>query len=138
MDTNRSLTVMVVDQHEEVCKSLAHSLDRLPAIRVVGQTTNLVRAAELALESPPDIILADFTRGLAPRPDVLHWFASVSPNSRFVMYSSYYTDGEREAFQLAGASRCLLKGMSIKDLAAEIRQIMSGQHQAQCAASKTS
>jgi DNA-binding NarL/FixJ family response regulator len=114
---------MVVDQHDEVCKSLAHSLDRLPAIKVVAYTTNLVRAAELALESPPDIILADFAWGVAPRPDILRWFATMSPRSRFVMYSSYYTDGEREAFQSAGASLCLLKGMSIRDLATEIRKI---------------
>jgi DNA-binding NarL/FixJ family response regulator len=125
MDSARSLTVMVVDQHEEVCESLARRLDRLPGLNVVAHTTNLIRAAELARESSPDLIIADFTWGVAARPDILHWFASVSPDTRFVMHSSYYIDDEREAFQSAGASRCLLKGMSIQDLGAELSKAVA-------------
>lgn len=123
MDRERSFTVMVVDQHEEVCESLARSLERLPGVKVLAHTANLIRAAELAHESSPDVIIADFTWGVATRPDVLRWFARMSPESRVVVYSSYYTDGEREAFQAAGASRCLLKGMSIKELGAELRKV---------------
>ncbi len=125
MDSEQPVTIMVVDQHEEVCESLARSLDRLPGLKVVAHTTNLLRAAELARESPPDLIIADFTWGVAARPDILRWFASVSPGTRFVMYSSYYINGEREAFQAAGASCCLLKGMSIQDLGAELSKTIA-------------
>jgi DNA-binding NarL/FixJ family response regulator len=124
MDKERPITVMVVDQHEEICASLAHSLDRLPAVEVLAHTTNLILAAELAHEFSPDVILVDFTWGQAARPDMLRWFGRMCPQSPLVVYSSYYTDGEREAFQAAGASRCLLKGLGIRELGIELRKVL--------------
>ena len=127
MDRQRPFSVLVVDQHEEVCESLARGLARLPGVRVLAHTPNLIRAAELALESSPDVIVADFAWGASSRPDILRWFTRLSPDTRFVVYSSYYTNDEREAFQSAGASRCLLKGMSIRALAEELRAVLSTQ-----------
>lgn len=124
MDGKRPITVMVVDQHEKVCASLARSLERLPGMTVLAHTTNLTLAAELAHRSSPDVIIADFTWGEVARPDVLRWFARMSPQSRLVVHSSYYTDGERESFLSAGASRCLLKGMSVRDLGIELRKVV--------------
>jgi DNA-binding NarL/FixJ family response regulator len=125
MDKQPAFSVMVVDQHEEVCESLARRLERLPGLKVVAHTDNLIRAAELAHESSPDVIVVDFAWGAASRPDILRWFTHLSPHSRFVVYSSYYTDDEREAFQSAGASRCLLKGMSIRAFGEELRKVLA-------------
>lgn len=124
MEKDRPFTVIVVDQHEEVCESLAYSLERLSGVKVLAHTTNPVGAAKLAHESSPDVIIADFTWGGAARPDILRWFSRMSPRSHLVVYSSYYTDGEREAFESAGAALCLLKGLSIRELAAEARKLL--------------
>lgn len=124
MDKGQPFTIMVVDQHAQVCASLARSLKRLPGVTVQSHTTNLALAAELAHMSSPDVIIMDLTWGQVARPEMLRWFGRVSPRSRLVVYSSYYKDGERDAFQEAGASRCLLKGMSIKDLVVELRKVL--------------
>ncbi|MEX0682577.1 MAG: response regulator [Dehalococcoidia bacterium] len=123
MDNERALTVMVVDQHKEVCAVLARSLERLPGIDVLGHATNLMLAAEVAHRLSPDVIVADFVWGEATRADILRWFGRMSPYSRLVVYSSYFRDGERESFEAAGATRCLLKGMNVKDLGAELRKV---------------
>ena len=123
MDEHSEITVMVVDQHEEVCDRLAHALEGLPGIRVLAHTTNLMLGAELAHQFAPDVIIADFRWGEATRADVLEWLGRMSPNSHLVVYSSYFTDGEREAFHAAGAERCLLKGMSVKELADDLRRV---------------
>jgi hypothetical protein len=47
---------------------LARRLDKLPGIKVIGETANLMLGAQLAHHFHPDIILADFRRaGPAPR-----------------------------------------------------------------------
>lgn len=116
------ITLIVVDQHEDVCHRLARSLEALPGVRVLAHTTNVMLAAELAHQYSPDVIVADFNWGAATRPDALRLIGEMSPDSRLVMYSSYYTDGEREAFAEAGADICLLKGMSVKELGAQLRK----------------
>jgi DNA-binding NarL/FixJ family response regulator len=116
---------MVVDQHEDVCERLAQSLDRIPGIKVLAQTMNLMSAGELAHQSAPDVIVADFKWGGTPRSEILRWLGRMSPQSTLVVYSSYYRDGEREAFAGAGASACLLKGISAKELAAQLRKAVA-------------
>jgi DNA-binding NarL/FixJ family response regulator len=118
------VTFMVVDQNEDVCDRLGRSLDRLPDVRLVACTTNVMAAAEIAADLTPEVIIADFKWGQAKRSDILRWLARMSPRSAIVVYSSYYTDGEREAFLEAGAGRCLLKGMSVKQLAAEALKLL--------------
>lgn len=116
------LTVIVVDQNDEVCERLAQALDRLPGVRVLAHTTNLMLAAELAHQFTPDSILADFKRNGADRPEALQWLRQMSPASSIVIHSSFYTEGEREAFTEAGADLCLLKGMGVKALAGQLAQ----------------
>jgi DNA-binding NarL/FixJ family response regulator len=79
--------------------------------------------AELAHQYEPDVIIADFRWGEGARFDMLRWLKRMSPYSKLVVNTSYYTDGEREAFTEAGAALCLLKGMSTRELAAQVRKI---------------
>ena len=125
MDEQRTISVMVVDQHQEVCEALARGLKGLPGFHVLSHTGNLVLAAELAHQFRPDVIIADFKWSETPRPDALRWLARVSPGTRMVVYTSYFTDGEREAFESAGAEHCLLKGLSLKELADQLRKVAS-------------
>lgn len=114
---------MIVDEHEEVCAALARRIEGFGGFRVIEATSNPVLAAEIAHEFTPEIIIADFKRGPRPRAEMVRWIGESSPTSRLVVYGSYYTEGEREEFAAAGASRCLLKGMSGADLHAELRAV---------------
>jgi DNA-binding NarL/FixJ family response regulator len=115
------LSVMVVDQHEDVCRPLARSLGRLAGLKVVGHTSNLMLGAELAHQLEPDVIVADFTWGEGTRPEALAWLRRMSPASTIIVYSSYYINGEREAFTAAGADLCMLKGMSASEFGDQIQ-----------------
>lgn len=126
------VTVLVVDEHEAVCAALARRIEGFGGFRVIEATTNPVLAAEIAHEFSPQIIVADFKRGPRPRQEMVAWIRRSSPQSALVVYGSYYTEGEREAFLGAGASRCLLKGMNTDELARELRSLategVSGDH----------
>jgi DNA-binding NarL/FixJ family response regulator len=117
------VSILIIDEHEGVCAALARRIEGVSGFKVVEATSNPVLAAEIAHECRPEIIIADFKFGPRPRPDLAAWLLKASPASKLVIYGSYYTNGEREAFAEAGATRCLLKGMTAKDLAAELRAV---------------
>jgi DNA-binding NarL/FixJ family response regulator len=124
MDSDSEITVLIIDEHPEVCRLLARGLEALPGFRVLDCTTNPLLAAELAHQYSPQIILTDFKRSGNSRGSALRWLRQVSPGSSLVVHTSYYVKGEREALQSAGVARCLLKGMSVKELGAELRKVL--------------
>jgi DNA-binding NarL/FixJ family response regulator len=119
----KRVTVLIIDEHEAVCAALARRIEGFGGFRVIEATTNPVLAVEIAHEFSPQIIVADFKRGPRPRDEMVRWIRQASPQSKLVIYGSYYVDGEREAFAAAGAQRCLLKGMSAKALADELHAV---------------
>ena len=125
MNSERKITVLVVDENEAVCAALGRRIEGFGGFRVIEATTNTVLAAEIAHEFSPRIIVADFKRGSRPREEMVRWIRKASPDSKVVVYGSYYVEGEREAFAAAGAARCLLKGMNGTDLADELRTVAS-------------
>jgi DNA-binding NarL/FixJ family response regulator len=124
MNSESEITVLIIDEHPEVCRLLARGLEALPGFRVLDHTTNPMLAAELAHQYSPQIIVTDFKRSGSARGSALRWLRHVSPGSSLVVYTSYYGNGEQEALQSAGVARCLLKGMSIKELGAELRKVV--------------
>ncbi len=124
----RQVNVLVIDEHSDVCASLARGLAAQPGLNVVGATSNLVFGAELAHLSEPDIIVAGFKRVNGDSVVTCRWLKRMSPRSRLVMLASYLEDGEEKRFQAAGASRCLLSGISAKDLAGEVLRVSRAGH----------
>jgi DNA-binding NarL/FixJ family response regulator len=123
----KATSILIIDEHEEVCAALARRIEGFGGFDVIEATSNPVLAAEIAHEYSPQIIIADFKFGPRPRDEMARWMLSASPQSRLVIYGSYFTNGEREAFAKAGAVRCLLKGMSAQELAAELRAVAEEQ-----------
>jgi len=123
MKNEDDLTVLIVDEHSDISPLLAERLRVIPGIRVVGETGNVMRGAELAHQLEPDVILADFRRTGPPRAETYRWFCRVSPASRVVVHTSYLPNGDERALREAGVARCLLKGASVQKLAAQIIEI---------------
>ncbi|MGH2400147.1 MAG: response regulator [bacterium] len=120
MKPPRELTVLIIDEHAEVSKVLARSLRRIPGLRVIGETSNVMLGAELAHELEPSVIVADFRRTGPPRAETYRWLARISPNSRVIAHTSYLPNGDERALRDAGVTSCLLKGGSVKNLGDQI------------------
>lgn len=120
---DKEVSVLIIDEHEAVCAALARRIEGFGGFKVIEATSNPMLAAEIAHEFGPDIIVADFKFGPRPRDEMAAWMLKASPDSKLVIYGSYFADGEREAFARAGAKRCLLKGMSAQAFAAELRAL---------------
>lgn len=116
----KPITVLVIDEHPEVSAGLGKGLGRLAGFRVIAHTTNVLWAAELARYWKPEIIIVDLKRGPRSRPDIVRWLKEMSPRSRIVVFSPYFADNERHEFLEAGASLCLLKGLTLNELGFEL------------------
>jgi DNA-binding NarL/FixJ family response regulator len=130
----RQITVLVIDEHAEVSARLGRALAGMAGFRVLAHTTNPIWAAELAKHWKPQVIIADFQRGAARRAEMVRWLKEMSPESRVVVYSTYFVEGERAEFLEAGASRCLLKGLALDELAGELRDVTIGDEKSVAAA----
>jgi len=119
----KHITVLIIDEHPEVSVRLAHGLSTMAGFRVVAHTTNPIWAAEFAHHWKPQIIIADFKRGPRPRAEMVRWMKESSPDSQIVVFSSYFLDDERNDFWHAGATSCLLKGLTLNELAGELRNV---------------
>ena len=120
MAKERELTILIIDEHPGVSRMLASGLRRIPGIRVVSETSNVMLGAELAHELEPQVIIADFRRTGPPRAETYRWIARVSPSSKLVAHTSYLKRDEERALREAGVSRCFLKGTSVKTLAEQL------------------
>jgi DNA-binding NarL/FixJ family response regulator len=120
----KSYSILLIDNHEKVRSLLARRLNALPEFHVVGETASALRGAELASALSPDIILFDSAAPGSYGAAVCAQIQRSSPGSRVVVYSSYLTEGDTDRYKDAGASRCLLKGMTLQDLAGELHAVM--------------
>ena len=124
-----SITVLIIDERPEVCQLLGERLDREPGLHVVGRTSNPFIGGELAHLYQPDVILADLQRVGRDRAQVCRWLKELSPGAKLVILASYFKNGEAVACLEAGAVKCLVKGMSTRRLAGELRAVVDGEKQ---------
>jgi len=129
MKQEPEVTVLIIDENPQVSQMLARGLRRVPGIRVVGETSNVMLGAELAHQLEPQIILADFRRGGPPPLETYRWIKRVSPASRIVAHTSYVTNGQGKALREAGVATCYLKGMSLAKLGEELVKMAGASQQ---------
>ena len=117
------ITVLVIDEHNDVRALLARGLDGSSPLRVVASTGSALEGMDLAAKSRPQIILVDLKMPARYRAEVYRRIHRASPGSRLIVYTSYLSQEEERVSLESGVCKCLLKGMSIRDLAAELRSL---------------
>lgn len=116
-------TILVIDEHPDVCELLTRRLDSLLGFEVVAHTTNPMVAAELAHQWHPDIIVADLNKGGAFSAQAYRWLKKMSPESQLVILTASLRTGDEALFLEAGATKCLFKDTPVKDLVHELREV---------------
>ncbi len=114
------ITVLVIDEHRDIRCLLSSGLDTIPPLHVVASTGSPLEGELLAARWQPDVILVDLKMRGRYRTEVCQGIGRASPRSRVIVYTSYLTEGEEKESLESGVVRCLLKGMPLRSLAAEI------------------
>lgn len=110
---DKPLYVLVVDRNSAVRNVLGELLNGHTHMHVIGQTASIGEAVLLARHETPDIVLLD---GALFTMEVLARIRQTAPGVRFVAMLSVFQEDCQTEFLQRGASRCLIKRISLVEI----------------------
>jgi DNA-binding NarL/FixJ family response regulator len=123
---NRTITVLLVDDHHLVRSGFRKLLEDDAALSVVGEAGNGAEAIKLAEELKPDVVVMDMAMPELDGVQAILEIRRRHPKVEVLVLSMYGEDSYvRNAFQ-AGARGYLLKSALDMDLAAAVKAVAGG------------
>jgi two-component system NarL family response regulator len=124
--TRETIRVLIVEDHHVVRQGLVSLLNVVEGIEVVGEAADGVEAIAQHRKHQPDITLIDLRLPRMSGVDAIHRIRMESPQSRFIVLTTY--DGDEDIYRAlkAGAKAYLLKGMTTDELITAIRVVHAG------------
>jgi two-component system response regulator DevR len=126
-ETDTSIRVFLMDDHELVRRGLVDLLKSEADITVVGEAGTAADAIRRIPSTRPDVALLDGRLPDGSGIDVCREIRSSNPSIRCVILTSFDDDEALFAAIMAGASGYLLKEVGGSNLVAGIRQVAAGQ-----------
>lgn len=124
--TDRTITLIVVDDHPVVRDGLRGMFDSAPDFEVLGEASNGVEALELAGRLDPDVVLMDLRMPGGGGVDAIAALARRGARSKVLVLTTYDTDSDTLAAIEAGATGYLLKDAPREDLFTAVRAAADG------------
>jgi DNA-binding NarL/FixJ family response regulator len=125
-EENRTIRVLMVDDHPLLREGIAAVIEGQPDLAVVGEATNGREAVEQFRACRPDIVLMDLQMPVMGGIEAISAIRSEFPTARIVVLTTYKGDTQALRAFKAGASGYLLKSMLRKDLLDTIRSVHAG------------
>lgn len=123
---NKTIRLLIVDDHAMVRKGLATFLRASPDLELVGEAGNGADALRLCAEVRPDIVLMDLMMPEMSGIDAIHTIRKAHPEVRIIALTSFEEDHLVKAALRAGATSYLLKNISADRLTEAIRATYAG------------
>ena len=121
-----AISVLLVDDHALLRKSLHRMLDDDPELAVVGEASNGAEAVELARELAPQVIVMDIAMPLMDGIQATRHILRLAPATAILMLSMNAEEAcVRDAFE-AGAQGYLLKNAVDLDLGGAVKAVATG------------
>ena len=123
---NKSVRLLVVDDHHIVRQGLVALLATVPEMQVVAEASDGQHALALYREHHPDVTLMDLRMNTMNGVETTRAIRAEFPNARIIVLTTF--DGDEDIYRAlqAGARGYLLKGMDTEELLAAIRTVHSG------------
>jgi two-component system, NarL family, response regulator DevR len=116
----RSLRLLVVDDHEVVRQGLVALLERRPGFQVVAEAGTVAEAVEQADRFEPDIVVMDVRLPDGSGIEACREIRAHRPATRVLMLTSFPDEEAVLSAIVAGASGYLLKQIRARDLVAAL------------------
>jgi DNA-binding NarL/FixJ family response regulator len=120
------ITILLVDDDQELRSYLRRLLDREQDLRVVGEAGDGAIAFELTQAMPPDIVLMDLNMPRLNGLDATRMIKAEQPKTKVIILTQYQEDPYRRAALECGADAFLPKQTRLPDLLATIREVTQG------------
>ena len=126
MSAAKTLTVLVVDDHDIVRKGLTTLISRQQDLSVAGEAGTAAEAVAKANELAPDVVVLDIRLPDASGIEACREIRSQNSNIKVLMLTSYSDEEAVMGSIMAGASGYLLKEIRSQEIVEAIRQVGAG------------
>lgn len=123
----RSLTVMLVDDHEIVRRGLRTLIESEPDLDIVAEASSGPEAVSLALDAKPDVVVMDVRMPGGDGVGACREIQAVEPQIKVIMLTSFSEDEALFNSIMAGAAGFVLKQIRGGDLVDAIRRVGGGE-----------
>jgi DNA-binding NarL/FixJ family response regulator len=117
------LRILLVDDAEEVRRDLRTVLQFYDDLEVVGEAVNGIEAVSLADRLRPDMVLMDLRLPGIDGVEATEQICARALAKEVIMLTIYDEPENRARAARAGVDLFLVKGLSVEDLVAAIRQV---------------
>ena len=126
-DSSDAIRVMICDDHALFRRGLIMVLESEEDIDVVAEADDGDDAVTKAVESAPDVVLMDVRMPTVSGIEATRAIAEQVPTAKILMLTVSDEEGDLYEAIKAGATGYLLKEISIEEVAAAVRAVVSGQ-----------
>ncbi len=127
MSSQKSITVLFVDDHELVLAGIRSVLRLIPDIRIIGEAQTAAEGVREAQRLNPDVVLLDIRLPDGSGVDACREILATCPRTRVLFLTSYADDDTVRSAVLSGAQGYVLKDIRTESLVDTIRAVAAGQ-----------
>ena len=120
------IRVLIADDQELIRQSLSFVLDAQADIEMVGTASDGREAIELVRKEKPDVVLMDIRMPEVDGVECTRLITSAYPQIKVIILTTFDDDEYVFGALRYGASGYLLKGVSVKELADAVREVVRG------------
>ncbi len=121
MSNNKTIHILLADDHKISRESLCELLSQYPDIEVVGEASNGLMAIEMARLLHPDVVIMDIAMPVMNGIEATRTIVSELPSVHIIGLSMYAEADGADAMRRAGAFGYLCKTAETSNLVAAIR-----------------
>ncbi|AFY75076.1 response regulator containing a CheY-like receiver domain and an HTH DNA-binding domain [Synechococcus sp. PCC 7502] len=124
--TEKSIRIMLVDDHPIVRSGLVLMIDYTPNMEVVAEANNGLEAIELFRQHSPDVTLMDLRMPEISGVEAIAAIHQEFPESRIIVLTTY--DGDEDIYRglKAGARGYIFKNAPVDEIVSAIRKVHGG------------
>lgn len=120
------MRVLIADDHTMVRESLVSVLQAAGDVQVVAQAADGIEAVELAMQTRPDVVVADLSMPRLNGLEVVRRLREALPQTRVLVLTMHGEDEYVLQAVRAGASGYLVKDSAASELLSALRSLHSG------------
>jgi DNA-binding NarL/FixJ family response regulator len=123
---SRPARILIADDHEVMRLGIRNLLESVSNWTVSGEASTGREAVELALESPPDVIIMDITMPELNGLEAAAKIAEQRPDIPVIMFSLHLSEDVIGRFKTGAIRGAVAKSEAARDLLDAVRAVLSG------------
>jgi len=122
----RLIRILVADDHEVMRMGIRNLIESVPNWSVAAEASTGREAVELALHSPPDVIIMDITMPEMNGFEAAAKIAESCPDVPVIMFSLHLSEDVMGRFKTGAIRGAVAKSEAARDLLDAVRSVLGG------------